>query len=653
MLARPALAQEVDYGGLEALFGAPVTTSATGSPQLASQAPADMQIITADDIRRSGASNIADILNFVAGIDVRQDGTLSDDVSIRGFSQSLNPRLLVLINGREVYVEDYGYVAWQALPVQLPEIRQIEIVRGPASALFGFNATSGVINIITYDPLHDDTNVASLGLGSDGTLEGSLITTAQVANQAGLRISLGGLRTNEYREDSQASTQGYTEPRPHEGNFNLDGRFVPRPGMVVSAEITDSSADSYNPSFYAPSIEIYRTRSYKLGFTDDTRYGLFSLKFYINRNDQNSNDFLVQHYNLANQVSVLQVNDLLRFADVHAVRIGFEYRDSRAWGSAYGGTASSKDYAANLMWSWQITPEISLTNAARIDHLVFSLVANPVPINPYTIADYNRATVTAASYNSGLVFQPTTQDRIRLLAGRGAQAPSLIEEDYQHESQAGPFDLLLAGSPDLKASTLDNYEVDYDRDLPAWQASASFALYYQIDRDFLLSPINIAPQFSDGSLAAISRNFGNATAFGGEFGIHGAQENGWRWDLSYALFTAHEHLSVPPSSIPFDFADATPTSEIDFGLGYGMGRLEADLQGKWQSQYADYNTNSEKAFYPVEVRNFTSLNARIGYMVTPALTLAVVGRELTAPRIDETAGLPVDRRVLFTATYGF
>jgi outer membrane receptor for ferrienterochelin and colicins len=146
--ASHALAQSMDYGPLEALFGEPVTISATGLPQRAGDVPADMEIITQDDIRRSGADNIPDVLRFVAGLDVRSYGVLSQEVAIRGYSQVPNPRLLVTVNGRQVYIDDYGYAAWSALPVQLEEIRQIEIVKGPNSALFGFNAVSGVINIL-------------------------------------------------------------------------------------------------------------------------------------------------------------------------------------------------------------------------------------------------------------------------------------------------------------------------------------------------------------------------------------------------------------------------------------------------------------------------------------------------------------------------
>ena len=69
-----ARAQSVDYQGLEQLFGEPVTTSVTGKPQRAADAPANIEIITQDDIRRSGATTIPDVLRFVTGVDVRTYG---------------------------------------------------------------------------------------------------------------------------------------------------------------------------------------------------------------------------------------------------------------------------------------------------------------------------------------------------------------------------------------------------------------------------------------------------------------------------------------------------------------------------------------------------------------------------------------------------
>jgi outer membrane receptor for ferrienterochelin and colicins len=82
-----AHAQSIDYGSLEQIFNEPVTTSATGSPQRASQAPADMEIISADQIRRSGETSLPGILQRVAGVDVLNNSAGQSDVSVRGYDQ--------------------------------------------------------------------------------------------------------------------------------------------------------------------------------------------------------------------------------------------------------------------------------------------------------------------------------------------------------------------------------------------------------------------------------------------------------------------------------------------------------------------------------------------------------------------------------------
>ena len=92
---------------------------------------------------------------------MRRYGFAAADVGIRGYNETSNPRLLVLLNGQQVYLDDIGRTQWYTLPVELDEIRQIEIVKGPNTALFGFNAASGVINIITYDPMRESVNTAT------------------------------------------------------------------------------------------------------------------------------------------------------------------------------------------------------------------------------------------------------------------------------------------------------------------------------------------------------------------------------------------------------------------------------------------------------------------------------------------------------------
>ena len=99
-------------------------------------------------------------------------------------------------------------------------------------------------------------------------------------------------------------------------------------------------------------------------------------------------------------------------------------------------------------------------------------------------------------------------------------------------------------------------------------------------------------------------------------------------------------------------------SHLDlFGLGYSWQKFEADLQGKWQSRYTDViilgYTPAGEAYTPKPISNFVTINARIAYNVTPHLVVAVVGQQLQSNQPIVSAGPEVDRRILFSATYGF
>ena len=220
--AIPAAAQSIDHDAFEQMFGEPVTNSATGQPQRASEVPVEMDIVTAEDIRRSGADNIPDVLRFVAGLDVRRYGGQDAEVGIRGYNTALNPRVLVLLDGRQVYEDDYGATVWPMIPVAMSAIRQIEIIKGPSAALYGFNAVSGVINIVTYDPLTDKVNAAQAEGGSQSQAYGEAVATAQVPGRAGVRLSAEGFHSTEFL----GSQGGNTREQPHTGTVAIDFFFI-------------------------------------------------------------------------------------------------------------------------------------------------------------------------------------------------------------------------------------------------------------------------------------------------------------------------------------------------------------------------------------------------------------------------------------------
>lgn len=657
LLGHQAKAQEINYGALSQMFGEPVTTSATGSPEKASQAPANMEIITADDIRRSGATDIPDILRYYAGIDVRTEGALDSDVSIRGYAQPYNPRLLVLINGRQVYLDDYGYTAWQTLPVQLADIRQIEVVRGPASALFGFNAASGVINIITYDPLFDKINVLNLGIGTNGTYTGSLVSTLNIPGKGGITVQLGGLRTHEFSQSEIAYSRPPDATRPYEGSFAMDARYKPTDNTEVTLETTKSVSNSaYEGSIYDYDTQSYRIESYKASIAAATNIGLITLLGYINEAETAYHTLGSAPTNDNNQIDVVQLSDLFKVADVHSIRVGVEYRNNRGSGNLFSGSVHYNNFAANAMWNWQINPKLSFTAAGRIDHLQLERADPLTSADIYTPADYNNRSFTTPSYNLGFVWQPTDTDTFRLLTGRAVQAPSLLDLGFDIQLPEGPVNVVYGGNPDLKPSVSTNYELDYDRQFPQISSTLRTAIYYNVTQDFMADASALPGYFSDGTFQYYSENTGSGQAIGGEIGLVGSNAAGFRWNASYSLVGVRNKTLFGPPTAPSDFNNSTPTSEIDFGGGYTWHKWEADAEGHWQSNYLTdvYSANASGiVFTPVTVRNYITASARIGYNVNSHITLAVAGQALTQAQQNAIGQLQPYRRVLFTATFTY
>ncbi len=153
-----------------------VTASRYGQDPLDS--PSTITVITQEEIRLSGATNLPDLLRRVAGVDVMSLAAGEPNLSIRGFNRELSNKVLVLIDGRSVYLDFLGTVLWSAMPIGLHEIERIEVIRGPGSAIYGANAVTGVINILTRRP-GAEGNVLSAEGGAPGYVQADALFSGE------------------------------------------------------------------------------------------------------------------------------------------------------------------------------------------------------------------------------------------------------------------------------------------------------------------------------------------------------------------------------------------------------------------------------------------------------------------------------------------
>src|SRR5690606_38149197 len=124
-------------------------TTVSRRPETRREAAASVYVITAEDIRRSGVTSLAEALRLAPGVEVARSGSSEWTISIRGFNSDLSNKLLVLIDGRSVYSPLFAGVFWDVQDTLLPDVERIEVVAGPGGTLWGANAVNGVVNIIT------------------------------------------------------------------------------------------------------------------------------------------------------------------------------------------------------------------------------------------------------------------------------------------------------------------------------------------------------------------------------------------------------------------------------------------------------------------------------------------------------------------------
>jgi iron complex outermembrane recepter protein len=151
---------------LETLMGMDVAvTSATRREQASADAAAAVYVITREDIRRSGATSLPEVLRMAPGVQVARINTRAWAVSARGFNSRFANKLLVMVDGRSIYTPVFSGVLWEEQSVFLDEIERVEIVRGPGGALWGINAVNGVINIISRKAADADGLRVTAGAG--------------------------------------------------------------------------------------------------------------------------------------------------------------------------------------------------------------------------------------------------------------------------------------------------------------------------------------------------------------------------------------------------------------------------------------------------------------------------------------------------------
>jgi len=684
----PARAQSMDYTALQALFGEPITTSVTGTAQRASEVAANMTIITTDQIRQSGSRSIPQILSRVPGLDISQTTSVAYDVGVRGYQQQMQSRLLVLIDGRQVFQDDYSRTVWENLPVNIDDIRQIEVVKGPSSALFGSNAGGGVINIVTTNPLYDRNVVATMVYGTKQTAEGDTTASAKIADIGGVKISAGGMNGREFGTPrynlggvigpeisaAQASAANLT-PRPSNDEYlltlNPSHRYVSTTQVFeISPAIQTDTEFSYTKSrssegYYSGRLDAVEDTviSARGGFTWQSPIGTIKNTNYWNqtRVANTESGTATPYYTDVEALLVSQWEDQFRIGSDHTFRLSSEYRHETfklQVNQTYPQNPQIEEntFAVGGMWLWQISDALSWTNAARLDHVQLS-ETGPLWSGSFVSPNAYNHSLTAESANSGLVYKASDTDTFRLTYGRAIELPRLLDYGFNVNIYVPSINRSFerAGNPSLNPAIVTNYELDYDRKLTTIDSTLKLAGYYQIN-DSIMVPLAtvgtldtpLVPSLIPGQTTTLSQsiNAGTSHGVGGEIQLAGQNSRGIRWDGSYSLAVTTDSPGIVSAGGDLD-KNSTPKHHLRLLLGYTTGPWEFDVQSQYQTSYFSHRALNVNA----AVDDYSSVTGRIAYTLDTSYTIALSGTNL-AQAITRTTAFPAIQRQVYLSLTG-
>jgi iron complex outermembrane receptor protein len=568
-------------------------TSVARTPDTLQRTAAAVTIITAEEIRRSGATNIPELLRVVPGLQVARFNGGSWAITARGFNSNAANKLLVQIDGRTVYSPIFSGTFWETQEIVLDEIDRIEVVRGPGATLYGANAVNGIINIITRSAHQTTQNYLLLRGGGREDLG---LVSGRAAGKVDADTSYRVDFKYSYRDQLVFSN----------GNGSQDSTRLGRAGFRVDSSkgATDImvSGDFYN------GLEGVAARE------DAKLMGGNILTRIVHRFAGGSELQLLSYYERDYRRVPLQSEFYQRIFDLdlqHHFQIG---RSRITWG---GQLRRSSDVTKD-------TPVLVFTPRSRVYPLLTAFAEHEVSLAQ------DRVTVTAGTkieHNdfSGVEVQPSvrtswlmkTNHSIWAAVSRAVRTPTRFDSDIRF----GPPALTIVGNPGFRSESVIAYEGGY-RAHPHPRLSLDAAIFYNVyDRLRTLEfagagRVNILNGLNARTRGVELETSVDATSWMRVRGNYSFLGKRLSFDTGHSdIFGSTLEANDPPHQFLLQVATDLPH------------RLEFDAMVRFVDRLPA----------PV-VPRYTELDGRLGWNVTPRLELSLIGKNLLRPHHPEFGG---------------
>jgi iron complex outermembrane receptor protein len=488
-----------------------VVVTASKAEQQLVNAPAAVTIVSNQTIQNSPATNIGDLLRAVPGLNVSQISARDVQLTSRGATSSLATSQLALVDGRSVYLDFFGMVLWDLVPTNPNEIRQVEVIRGPASAVWGANAMTGVVNVITRTPREMAAaggNSVTIGAGmfnrnvtgrdmDSGSLFYVTGTHARAVDERwAYKISAGYFTQDPMPRPFGTIPNAFNTPYP---DYINEGTSQPKFDARVDYDIASGGTVTFSGGVAGTEGMIHSgigpfdisSDSKMTYFTTRYQKGGRRAAFFTNLLDGNASNLLARVPPLGTSLPLVfdtktfdfEGSDIRAIGTRHALTYGGNYRhnsfdisiapvgDDRNEGGAF----VQDEIFLNDHLRWVIGGRVD--KFSSIEDAVFSprttLMIKPDAAQTFRVS-FNRAFRAPSFINNHI--NTTIFDRVNL------SALAFLAPPLAPQLAAFPLVVRAVGNPDLKQETMTAYEVGYTGVIRN-RATVSAAVYFNNTED--------------------------------------------------------------------------------------------------------------------------------------------------------------------------
>jgi iron complex outermembrane receptor protein len=575
---------------LELLKEEETVSIASRYEQPISQAPSNVYVITDEDIRQSGAIDLPTVLRRIPGLEVMQMTGADFNVSARGDNQPFANKMLVMVDGRSIYLDVQGNVFWKSLPITLPEIKRIEVLKGPASAMYGFNAFDGVINIITKSPEDMKGTTLQFGGGEQGTLSSAAVH-AGTAGKFGYRLSIGRDQTQQWRDADALAF------RSHRFNIQTDYALSSTSKLQLSGGLVETNrfdgqvgevtSNATRPSFgYANAVYEhgeFLVRAWWSGYTDHATINalpqLTGLLNVTDRNGVSTNPFSGNTYNV-------DVQHALPIGPANRLLYGASYRHNSLSSPTIDQFSRENRLGLFVQDEWRAAPALTFVAGIRYDlHSQINGTWSPrLAVLYQPVEGHTFHLSGSAAYRPPTLFESHQDQRVTTTIPTGLPFPLPASV-----SSTVP----VTGSTGLAPERIISYEAGYQGWYWKHRLRARANLFFNH-----LSNL-IGSRVTAGGASAFVNDPGSADIYGGEAGIEVLAS---RWLSGFANY-AYEEIG---QSFTGTVRRGAPRSKVSAGL---RTEWDSGLSGEISYYYVGASD------YPI-AQSFTQLGTLPGAGVT-------------------------------------